>query len=608
MALRNLFIALFILGFAIARAQQDTIALKEVVISDTQLHDFAKTQSVQQLSDSTIARSGASLTALLLNNSAIYFKENGPGMVSSPSFRGTSAQQTAVVWNGININSQLNGQTDFNTLNARDFTEVAVKAGGGSVVYGSSAIGGSVHLDNKLLFNKHFNNELRADGGSYDTYGLNYKLDAGTENFSAGLSLSRNGSDNRYKYPGYNTYNDNGQFYNTSLNSALGFKLNNKNILRLYNYVFDGERHFSRTLAAPSKSLYNDTNTRHLLEWTGLYGKFTSRVKAAYLYEYFKYHESYTSPTYSYGKVQTIVGRYDALYQFNPKMKLNGIADLTSNHGIGSSFGNNTRTTFSGALLWSHAVTDKFQYEGGLRQESGNVYSSPLLFSAGARYTVNPLYSIRINGSRNFRAPTFNDLYWESTGNKNLKPEHSYQAELGNMFEYKNVKLGITGYYIRLQDMLRWVPGTDGVWRPENLDKAKSYGAETTLSYQKAFGPHHINLDASYSYTVSKKDGSNAQLMYVPKHRAVATAAYAYNRFSVYYRQLFTGKVYYTTDNSAGIDHYNVSGIGAQYTFKVIKGLSVGAQANNLYNEHYMNVASRPMPGRNYTMYLIFKF
>ena len=79
-------------------------------------------------------------------------------MVSSPSFRGTTAQQTAVVWNGININSQLLGQTDFNTVSTRGYNSIAVKAGGGSVVYGSGAIGGTIHLNNDLKFKKTFKN------------------------------------------------------------------------------------------------------------------------------------------------------------------------------------------------------------------------------------------------------------------------------------------------------------------------------------------------------------------------------------------------------------------------------------------------------------------
>ena len=84
------------------------------------------------------------------------FKENGLGMVSSPSFRGTTAQQTAVIWNGININSQLNGQTDFNTITTRDYTSITVRSGGGSSIYGSSAIGGSIHLNNELTFKNQF--------------------------------------------------------------------------------------------------------------------------------------------------------------------------------------------------------------------------------------------------------------------------------------------------------------------------------------------------------------------------------------------------------------------------------------------------------------------
>lgn len=608
MTYKNLFVFVFLFICGIASAQQDTITLNEVIVSDTQLRDFSQTQSVQKLSDSVIGRSGPSLTSLLVNNSLVYFKENGPGMVSSPSFRGTSAQQTAVVWNGININSQLNGQTDFNTLNARDFNEVSVRAGGGSVIYGSSAIGGSIHLDNPLAFANRFVSELRTDYGSFATMGANYKVMAGSEKFSVNASVSHNKSDNDYKYPGYDVYNRNGQYYNTSLNTAFGYKLSDKHILRFYSYLFDGQRHFSGTLAAPSSSMYDDTNTRNLIEWTALYGKFTSRLKAAYLEEHYKYYENFANDNYTSGRVKTMIARYDATYDFTPNLKLNAIADLTHNDGEGSDISRSIRNTASGALLLKHSLTEKFQYEAGLRKESGNAFSSPLLFSAGAKVKVSNLYSIKVNGSRNFRAPTFNDLYWEGSGNPNLKPESSYQAEVGNVFTRGNAMLTLTGYYIRLTDMLRWVPGAGGVWRPENVDKAKSYGGEAVFTWDKKFGQHTFSLSANYAYTISQKDDNKNQMMYVPKNRATATLAYAVKRFSAYYRHLFTDEVFYTTDNSAGIDAYNVFGAGAEYTFNVAGGLSLGVQVNNLYNAEYMNVAVRPMPGRDYNAYLNFKF
>src|SRR6218665_2966863 len=143
-------------------AQNDSIIkLSEVSISDVQLKKFSNSQSVLQLNDSIIRKNAVSLTGLLNYNSVVYFKENGLGMVSSPSFRGTTAQQTAVIWNGININSQLNGQTDFNLLNTRDFSSISIKAGGGSVIYGSSAIGGSVHLNNEPDFIPGITNNVR---------------------------------------------------------------------------------------------------------------------------------------------------------------------------------------------------------------------------------------------------------------------------------------------------------------------------------------------------------------------------------------------------------------------------------------------------------------
>jgi vitamin B12 transporter len=609
MTLKKLFLLFLLLLCQITLAQQDTILqLKEVVISDTQLRDFSNTQSVQKLSDSIIARNPASLTSLLQYNTVIYFKENGLGMVSSPSFRGTTAQQTAVIWNGININSQLNGQTDFNTLNTRDFSSISVRAGGGSVIYGSSAIGGSIHLNNELDFNDKFVNQAHTDYGSYNTLGINYNVKAANERVSADVSLSRNSSDNDYDYEGYKLKNDNGQYYNTSINAAFALKLNDQNILRLYSYAFDGQRRFSRTLAAPSKSMYEDTNTRNLLEWTGNYNRFISRLKVAYLEENYKYFENFANYNFTYGRVKTFISRYDATYDFTPQIKLNAIVDYIQNKGEGSDIIQKKRDVGSASLLFKHSVSNRFQYEAGVRKEITDAYQSPVLFSAGANIGVVSFYNIKLNASRNFRIPTFNDLYWQGSGNPDLNPESSYQAEMGNVFNYKDITLTVTGYYIKLQDMLRWTPGAGGIWRPENVGKVATYGLESVLNWQRKFGSNQLTVSSTYAYTVSREDGSSDQLIYVPLHKATASVAYGYKGFSAYYRHMFTGEVFTTSNNQSKLDGYNVSGIGAEYTFPILSGFSFGVQVNNLYNQEYLNVAVRPMPGRNYNMYLNLKF
>ena len=121
MTLRKQYLLLFFFMCQFILGQTDSIVLKEVNVTDSQLKKFSNSKSILKINDSVIFKNRSSLTSLLNFNSTIYFKENGLGMVSSPSFRGTTAQQTAVIWNGININSQLNGLTDFNTLNSSNY-------------------------------------------------------------------------------------------------------------------------------------------------------------------------------------------------------------------------------------------------------------------------------------------------------------------------------------------------------------------------------------------------------------------------------------------------------------------------------------------------------
>jgi len=609
MAYKKIILPFVLLLCHLMLAQNDTVyQLQEVIVSDMQLRDFSGTQSTQSLNDSVIGKSAASLTSLLQYNTVIYFKENGLGMVSSPSFRGTTAQQTAVIWNGININSQLNGQTDFNIFNVRDFNTVTVRAGGGSVIYGSSAIGGSIHLDNELTFGNKLRNELRLDYGSFNTFGANYNLKASNEELSADVSISRNSSDNDYDYPGWDMKNENGQYHNTSINAAFAYRINEKNYLKLYSYVYDGERHFSGTLAASSRSKYDDTNTRNLLEWTGYYDRFTSRIKAAYLQEEYRYYENYENQNHTSGKVRTFIGKYDLAYDVSDNIKLNAIVDYTQNDGEGSDIVSEKRNIGSGSFLMKHQLAQKIHYELGIRKEITNAYQSPLLFSAGTAIEAASFYTIKLNASRNFRIPTFNDLYWQGTGNPNLDPESSYQVELGNVFYLDDLTFTVTGYYIKLQDMLRWVPSTGGIWRPENVDKVNTYGLESILNWKKKIGVGRLEFNGTYAYTTSREDGKTEQLIYVPLHKATASLAYGYKGFSGYYRHMFNGEVFTSSDNAYDLDACNVSGIGAEYNFELLSGLALGAQVNNLWNEEYQNVIMRPMPGRYYNMYLNFKF
>lgn len=607
MRLNSIFIIFgLVLSQFIVAQDNLSVQIEPVVISDNLLKDYSQTQKTQKLTDSIIKRNPSFLTSILNYNSLIYFKENGLGGASSPSFRGTTASQTAVIWNGINVNSQTLGQTDFNAVNTLAFNNVTVKSGGGSVLYGSSAIGGSIHLNNDLYFYDRFENELFLKYGSFNSFDGNFQTKVASNKYSLQLGFSHSFSDNDYKWVGKDRENINGQFENSTFHADFGYKIDDTNTIKFYSLYFGGERYFSLVLPTETPTKYHNTDIRNLLEWTSLFDRFTSRVKLAHLFEEYKYFPNINHSNYTFGKVESLIVKYDLAYDFSDKIKFNTVIDFTQNKGQGSDIRSEKRQIGSGSLLFKHLITKKLLYEVALRKEITDNYESPFLYSLGTKYEVSDFYSLKFNASKNFRIPTFNDLYWVTGGSSDLKPETSYQVELTNEFTLKNFEITLTGYYNQLEDMLRWIPA-GAMWEPENTEEVEIFGLEAGLSYYKTIGKHSINLNGNYGYTSSKNTKTNKYLIYVPTHKANTTVSYGYKNLNTYGEFLYVGEVYTRSDNNSryNIDAYQVFNLGADYTFK--RKYTFGIKVQNLLNTYYESVENRALPGRNFMMYLNIK-
>lgn len=610
-----LFLVLLFSNVTLAQIATDSIQqLDEVVLSDVKLKRHSSGYKITIINDSILKKNKSSFTDLLRFNSNIYFKENGYGMVSSPSFRGTNASQTAVIWNGISINSQLTGQTDFNTINTTNFNSVAIRSGGGSVQYGSGAIGGSIHLNNTLNFNTHFKNTATLSYGSYDTKNASYLSSYSNEKFSINVGLNYIDSKNDYKYLNTNQRNTNGAYYNGSLNANLGYILSEKDALKLYHQTFIGEREFSGTVSSSSLAKYSDQNFRTILEWSRRGKDIYSKLKVAHLQEHFKYFGNKNTANFTFGKVNTYLINYTADINLLKHLKLKPIIAYNYYEGSGSSFSNPNRKEFSTTALLQYQPNASWEYGLNLRQDVTSDFKSPLLFSFDVAYKVSEYYKLKLNGSKNYRVPTFNDLYWQPGGNLDLVPETSYQVDLGQEITYKNASLNLNAFYIKTTDLIQWQPSISGFWNPENIAKTQNYGAEASLDITHKIKAHHLSLQMNYAYTVSEDLETQKQLIYVPFHKANINLAYAYKRMSLFFQHLFTGEVYTTTENLSGpfysVEANNVSNFGASHQlFKTnSQQIDLSLKVNNLFNIAYENVAFRPMPDRNFNVQIQYKF
>jgi len=606
---KNKFLLIIILICQSILAQEDSVRkLEDVVIPDTQLKTFSTTNKLQVLNDSIIEKNSNSLTTLLQYNSTIYFKENGLGMVSSPSFRGTTAQQTAVVWNGININSVLTGQTDFNTISTESYNNIAIRAGGGSTIYGTGAIGGSIHLNSEINFAKQIKNKILVNYGSFNTQNINYQLIVSNKKVSTQIIFSHTQSDNDYKYPNTNLKNENGAYHNTNFGVNFGYKINENNFLKFYSETYDNERHFSGTLAAPSKSKYKILNSRNLAEWSLDFAKFTSKVKIAQLAEMYAYFEDANIATFSSGKAETLVAKEELLYTPTDKITFNSVLEFSNTKGTGSSLLDGERQLFSGLLLTKYFINSSFEFLGSIKKEVTSNYPSPLLYSIGLNINPTKRYNIKINHSKNFRIPTFNDLYWQYGGNPNLKPESSSQYEINQEINFRKIHFTATVFYNDISNLIAWQPNEYGFWQPKNILKVATYGLESTFAIHKNFQKHHFYWNINYAYTKSEDIATKKQSIYVPLHKATNLLSYNYNKIEFVAQHLFNSEVYTSTDNFYKLKGYNIVNFSGFYNFGKINTYKLGFSVLNAFNKSYQNVSMRPMPGTNYSINLIFKF
>ncbi|MBC7641827.1 MAG: TonB-dependent receptor [Flavobacterium sp.] len=608
MSTKIYFLSIIVCLCQVVCAQQNLVLLNQVIVSDLQLKNFTNTKSKQVLNDSIIEKNQISLTSILNFNSVVYFKENGLGMIASPSFRGTTAQQTAVIWNGININSQLNGQTDFNLISARDFNSITVQSGGSSTLYGSSAIGGSIHLNNNLKFNELFKNELHVNYGSFNTIGVNYKTAFATDKLSNQISISRNSSDNDYPFLEYaDLKNENGKFSNTSMNANFGYKFNSNNLLKFYSQFFDSQRYLSPSLGGISKAKYQDFNTRNLLEYNHYSDKFSHKIKIAFLSEKYKYFQNYSYQNYETSSAETLITKYDLAFKLSNKTEINSIIDFTKTKGFGTSIGENSRNIGAAILLFKSQVFKKLLIDGSVRKEQTNNYESPILYGFGMKFDALNQYIIKINASKNFRIPTFNDLYWNGLGNKNLMPENSKSYEFSQEIKFKNFQLSATAYYSNIENLIQWTP-INNIWTPKNVTNVTNYGIEIYTKMNHQIGKNSFALGGSYAFTKSKNDETNFSLVYVPKHKINGEFNYYYKKIAFNYQYLFNGYVFTSSDNYYFLKEYQIHNLGIDYDFGKIKTYKIGFQVLNLYNENYQNVQARPMPGRNFNLNINIKF
>ena len=230
--------------------------------------------------------------------------------------------------------------------------------------------------------------------------------------------------------------------------------------------------------------------------------------------------------------------------------------------------------------------------------------------------------------SRNFRFPTLNDLYFLPGGNPDLKRESGWTYDAGLSFAVgKSGVYSLSGsanwFESFVKDWIIWLPTTKGFFSPANIKDVHAYGVELQADLDVALTKEwQLGLDGSFSWTPSINEGEprtpadksvGKQLPYVPEFSSSVTGRLSWRRWAFTYKWCYYSERYTMSSNdislSGKLPPYFMSNISLEKTIP-LKHIELSAKGviNNLFNEQYLSVLSRPMPGINFQIFLGIKF
>lgn len=388
---------------------------------------------------------------------------------------------------------------------------------------------------------------------------------------------------------------------------------------------------------------------RSVLSWDHYRENWKVSAKAGYIYSWAAYdylrdagNGQMGTMTRSRSDVNTYYGQLDGEYFLSEKLLFTGSISShqhlvnSSDKSISDQSGKDTivgydkgRIELSGNVSVKWTPTERLGMSVVLRKEMMGVKWAPFIPAFFADYVLSKRGNIVAKASitRNYRFPSLNDLYFLPGGNPDLRNESGFTYEAGLSFSTgKDNSYTLSGsatwFDQHIDDWILWLPTTKGFFSPINIKKVHAYGVETQADFALSLTQKlKLGLNGTFAWTPSINEGDlmspadksvGKQLPYVPKYSATLTGRLTYRSWGFLYKWCYYSQRYTMSSNDKTLTGYLPPYLMSNVTLE--KGfsfrwanLSLKGAINNLFNEEYLSVLSRPMPGINFEFFVSIK-
>ncbi|MCS6809010.1 MAG: TonB-dependent receptor [Bacteroidota bacterium] len=612
------------------------------------------------LDASTIRTIGARQVADALTFVPGVFVRNygGVGGLKTVSLRGASASQTAIILDGVRINSTQNGQFDCSMFPASLLEEIEVIRGGGAAIFGGNAIGGAINM---RIRSHVYEPEVSAaaEVASFEEFRAYATAALPFDIFTHSRGSILAGAD-------IQTARGNYPFPFDAFGQRIILERTNADAQNL-------SAHLTTTIQSQRFSLQTRMLARFSERGTpGAVVQGNIEMAQARLGE----HDMLLSAQASYIPTDKVVVTALAMSKFNtihyrdPEARQFGVNGIDERF-VAHDFSFNARMHFEETLrlpAWSVAHEWLLEHQrsslrGNMLQRDVGTFVERLTFALSGKgdirwrlsdpeqssthvlvgtpalrfdyfsdmgvalspllsvaYMLDSTWTLRTEWSWNFRPPSFNELYYFNFGNSRLQPERAHCWNIGSTWAGSTTIFGeliygtlrtntsVDIFLHRTHNLILAVPTTPFTISAQNIAEAQSYGIEARFH---AALENHATCTLNYTYqrTTNETLLSFARgriLIYTPEHLAsllctVRLPISEHTHIQVGCTAQYVGERFFLPSNTPEslLPAFFTAG-----TFcDVLHNLRIGEitarlHIDNLFDEYYAIIRNFPMPGR----------
>ena len=385
---------------------------------------------------------------------------------------------------------------------------------------------------------------------------------------------------------------------------------------------------------------------RGILSWDHMRENWKLAIKGGYIHTQMKYDYKrdagngvMTPMTRSRSKINTFYGQTEGEYYIGREWLFTATASVhqhfveSRDKNIIRQDGNKAvvgyskgRTEFSGVASAKWQPNERIGLSAVVRKEMYGADWTPIIPAFFVDGVVSKKGNVMLKASlsRNFRFPTLNDLYFLPGGNPDLKRESGWTYDVGASFALGKENIysfsgSVNWFDSHVKDWILWLPTTKGFFSPRNVKNVHAYGVEMKSDISITLkNDWRLSLNGTLSWTPSINEGEpmtpadksvGKQLPYVPEWSSSITGRIDWKCWSLLYKWC-----YYSVRHTMSSNDISLTGKLPPYFMNNLTlerkvstqwaELSFKGAINNLFDEEYLSVLSRPMPGINFELFI----